>query len=67
MEFNGLDPVRQDQFESKYRGEAYTFFTNRGSPRMIEIRTSWFEPDNVEKRCGFVPAEPTDDEESSDS
>ncbi|MCZ6815146.1 MAG: hypothetical protein O7F76_00440 [Planctomycetota bacterium] len=66
VEFNGLDPVRQDQFESQYRDEAYTFFTNPQGRRMIEIRMSWFEPENIEERCGFVPAESTDDEESSE-
>lgn len=67
VEFNGLDPVREDQYESKYRGEAFAFFTSQGSRRMTEVRTSWFEPENIEKRCGFVRAkDSTADKESLD-
>ncbi len=50
VELTGTEPVDEGKYESQFRQMAYySLMTERG----MALRDHWFQPEDVEKRCGF--------------
>ncbi len=50
VELSQYTPVAEADYESKHRRDAYRTLSGQ---RAEVLRTEWFDPKNVERRCGF--------------
>jgi hypothetical protein len=50
VELVGTEPVDEGQYQTKHRQTAYY---NLMSERNVVLRDEWFNPDKIEKRCGY--------------